>query len=233
MALDAGADDLVIKPCDPFELRVRITVAERVLAISTELASSQSAARYYATHDALTGIWNRETFLSMFFRETDRTQRSKEPLALMLFDLDGLGEIKSREGILAEDRIVQQVVERLQRFLRSYDILGRYGEGEFLIALPGLRQQDTEKLMERMRRSIFAKPFRTQFADVWLDANFGVVQSKGHSPLIVLHDAERELAMVRMQRRNSASSKKNNNNLQQPEESTERYRSRPITDRVQ
>jgi diguanylate cyclase (GGDEF)-like protein len=200
-ALDAGADDLLLKPCDDFELRVRLSVAERILALSSELAGPQAVAGYYATHDALTGIWNRETFLNMFFRETDRIQRSRESLALMLLDLEGLDAVKSEHGIFAADRVLQQVVERLQRFLRSYDMLGRFGGEEFLIALPGLRVQDTEKLVERMRRSIFSKPFRVQQSEIRLYANFGVVQSKGRSPLVVLRDAERELALARIEQR--------------------------------
>jgi len=229
-ALDAGADDLLPKPCDSFELRVRIAVAERLLTLSSDLAHSQSAASYNATHDPLTGIWNRETFLSMFFRETDRIQRSQEPLALMLLDLDGLEAVKKEHGILAWEYVLKQVVARLQRFLRSYDILGRYGDNEFLLALPGLRTQDMEKLLERIRRSIFAKPFRIQHAEVRLSANFGLAQSKGYSPLIVLSEAERELALAHMQRRTPLV--RENNQLRQPVEDEERFRPGLRSDRV-
>ena len=62
---------------DSNELKVRIRVAERVLALTSRVQKQSAELRYHVTHDGLTGLWNREALLSLIFQETDRVQRMK------------------------------------------------------------------------------------------------------------------------------------------------------------
>jgi two-component system, cell cycle response regulator len=75
-ATDAGIDDLLLKPIDVADLRVRLTVAERVQALVSQLDEQTNAVRFHASHDSLTGLWNRESLLNLLFPETDRVQRT-------------------------------------------------------------------------------------------------------------------------------------------------------------
>src|ERR1017187_5601029 len=97
---------------------------------------SESAARN-ARLDPLTSVYNRDTLLSMLFRETDRVQRMKTLLSLILFGFDDFSSWSSRLGAGACDDLLCQVVGRVPRLLRSYDVLGRVGNDEFLVILPG------------------------------------------------------------------------------------------------
>ena len=74
-----------------------------------------------AQTDRLTGVYNRETMLAMLFRETDRVQRMKSPLCMILFDIDDFGHWNSRLGAEACDDLLCQVASRTARLLRSYD----------------------------------------------------------------------------------------------------------------
>jgi diguanylate cyclase (GGDEF)-like protein len=86
-----------------------------------------------------------------------------------------------------------RVVSRAARLLRSYDLLGRPGMDEFLIALPGCDTANAGMLAERLRVEVFASPFRVEGESIRLSACFGVASSHGRSPVVVLREAEQAL----------------------------------------
>jgi diguanylate cyclase (GGDEF)-like protein len=200
-ALQSGADDFLVYPAetsDSSDLWVRIRVAERVLALTSRVQKQSSELRYHATHDSLTGLWNREALISLIFQETDRVQRMKTPLSLMLLDLDDFSRINHDFGYETGDHILLEVTTRFRRQLRSYDLIGRCGEDEFLIALPGCTLDMALGLADRVRQTILARPFPTDREAVTLTASMGVAGSQGRSPLVVLREAERALAEAKL-----------------------------------
>ncbi|MBT9329949.1 GGDEF domain-containing response regulator [Paracidobacterium acidisoli] len=201
-ATDAGADDFLLKPVDEIDLRVRMRVAERVQALMSQLQREAASVRFHATHDNLTGTWNREAMLSLLFRETDRAQRMKTPLAMMLLDLDGFSQINLDFGYESGDRVLQELGARFRRFLRSYDLVGRCGEDEFLVALPGCTTADAQQMAKRITHAVLKKPFPVQRDLATLTASIGIAGSRGRSPLVVLREAERALANAKLSGKN-------------------------------
>jgi diguanylate cyclase (GGDEF)-like protein len=200
-ALQSGADDFLVFPADASyssDLRVRIRVAERVLALTSRVQKQSSELRYHATHDGLTGLWNREALLSLIFQETDRVQRMKTPLSLVLLDLDDFSRVNQDHGYEIGDRILMELASRFRRQLRSYDLIGRCGEDEFLLALPGCKLENALRLAARIRETIVGRPFSTDGEAAAITASIGVADSRGRSPLIVLREAERALAEAKM-----------------------------------
>ena len=200
-ALQCGADDFLVFPADTADdsdLRVRIRVAERFNALTSRLHKQSAELRYHATHDPLTGLWNREALLSLIFQETDRVQRMKTPLSLMLLDLDNFSRINHDYGYAIGDRILIEIAARFRRQLRSYDLIGRCGEDELLLALPGCTLENAIHLGDRIRESILGKPFPTDGEATTLTASIGVAASRGRSPLVVLREAERALAEAKL-----------------------------------
>jgi diguanylate cyclase (GGDEF)-like protein len=161
------------------------------------LESLREAATFNAQIDRLTGVYNRESLLAALFRETDRVQRMDSSLALLLFDLDDFGHWNSRLGAEACDALLCQVVSRTARLLRSYDLLGRPGMDEFLVALPGCSAANAVALAERLRLEVFSTPFRVGAESIRLSACFGVAFSRGRSPVVVLREAEKALARAK------------------------------------
>jgi diguanylate cyclase (GGDEF)-like protein len=157
----------------------------------------REAAQLNAQTDRLTGVYNRETMLSMIFRETDRVQRMNSQLCMILFDIDDFGHWNSRLGTDACDDLLCQVVARTTRLLRSYDFLGRPGMDEFLIALPGCSSVNAVMLAERLRVDVFCSPFRVNGDAVRLSACFGIAASGGRSPVVVLREAEKALLVAK------------------------------------
>jgi two-component system cell cycle response regulator len=199
-ALQCGADDFaeLSADSDSSDLRVRIRVAERVMALSGHLEKQASELRYQTTHDGLTGLWNREALISLIFQETDRVQRMKTPLSLMLLDLDNFSQVNHDFGYETGDRILMEISSRFRRELRSYDLIGRCGEDEFLLALPGCTLENALELADRIRDTVLGPPFATDGEFTSVTASIGVAVSRGRSPLVVLREAERALAEAKL-----------------------------------
>jgi diguanylate cyclase (GGDEF)-like protein len=157
------------------------------------LEALRDASRRNLQMDHLTGIYNRETLMAVLFRETDRVQRMKSSLSMILFDIDDFGHWNSRLGAEVCDDLLREVTARTSRILRSYDVFGRPGKDEFLVALPGCTQAHAAMMAERLR-GIFSAPFQVGGNAVRLSACFGIADSLGRSPVVVLREAEQALA---------------------------------------
>ncbi len=202
MANDAGADDFLLKPLVESDLRIRLRVAERVLALTHRVRTERQAARFHACHDALTGLLSRETALKQFFSETDRARRMNTPLTYLLIDIDSFSLINLNYGYSAGDQLLSEIGHRLRRHLRAYDFAGRYGEDEFLIGLPGCSLDNHIPMSERVRKSVLDRPFDIGKDRIRVSASMGVAQSLGRSPLVVIREVENTLARAKMEGRN-------------------------------
>jgi diguanylate cyclase (GGDEF)-like protein len=156
--LQADADEFIIKPFDAVELRARLRSGERVLELQEGLLAAQEALRFQATHDPLTGLWNRAMVLDQLHRELARLARQAGPLAVALADLDHFKRVNDTHGHAAGDAVLRQAAERMRGALRGCDSLGRYGGEEFLVVLPGCDLAAAERAAERLRAAIAAEP---------------------------------------------------------------------------
>jgi two-component system, cell cycle response regulator len=88
LAMEAGADDYLVKPFDARELRARLLAGKRILDLHDKLISAQESLRFAATHDFLTDLWNRAEIVSFLERELLRAIREKKPVGIVLLDVD-------------------------------------------------------------------------------------------------------------------------------------------------
>ena len=137
-----------------------------------------------------TGEFDRGDLISMLFRETDRAQRTRTPLALIAFCIVELARVSLEHGPDACNDAIQMIVERATRLLRSYDILGRFAFDRFLLVLPGCPERDALLLLERLRNHVFDAPFPIANRQMSLSATFAAVSSNGRSPIVVLREIE-------------------------------------------
>ena len=192
----------IIDDLEPLDLSggfftARMEAVLRNYARMRDLEMLRESAALNAQTDPLTGAFNRQAMLSMLFRETDRVQRMKGSLCMILFDIDDFSHWNERLGEEACDELLRQVVTRTMRLLRSYDLLGRVGKDEFLLGLPGCSSMNAVLLAERLRSEVFSRPYRAAGEVIRLSACFGVAASFGRSPVIVLHEAEQVLLNAR------------------------------------
>jgi diguanylate cyclase (GGDEF)-like protein len=190
-------DDLIPASADAFYWQMRIESALRAKKMAREVEQLREASLLHSQFDSLTGAYNREALLTMLFRETDRVQRSKGTLCMILFDIDDFGHWNALFGTAACDDLLCQVVMRTRRLLRSYDLFGRAGKDEFVVALPGCGGVNAVMLAERLRQEVFSQPYATGDQNIRLSACFGLSISRGRSPVVVLREAELALEQAR------------------------------------
>jgi len=192
--LSEGAiDDLILRSAESKYWQLRFDLVLRNQHMARELETLRDTAMRNAQLDRLTGVYNRETMLAMLFRETDRVQRSQGAMCLVLFDIDDFSHWNSRLGVNACDELLCQVASRTAALLRSYDVLGRPGMDEFLVALPSCTPGNAIALAERLRAEVFSAPFHVTGETIRLSACFGISVSHGRSPVVVLLEAEKAL----------------------------------------
>ncbi|HTD04594.1 diguanylate cyclase [Undibacterium sp.] len=166
-AMDAGADDFISKPFNMDELQVRVRAGRRIAELEQKL-------RIKASHDALTGLYNRGAIMEILQKELTRHQRNRQSFAIIFGDLDHFKRINDDFGHLAGDAVLREAAGRISSVLRPYDSLGRYGGEELLIVLPGCDASEATEIAERVRQVICSKPIVTDAGDVPASLSMGV-----------------------------------------------------------
>lgn len=178
-ALESGADDCIGKPFGQLELRARLLVASRILALQNELIHAREEQRMQSMRDGLTGLWNRAAFLDLFRGELERARRSGEGTGLLLLDLDHFKEVNDTYGHPVGDEVLKETARRLQHGVRSYDFVGRYGGEEFLIAFPGASRELLCRRAEAIRKVVCNAPVHVKDGEVPISLSIGAVVAVG------------------------------------------------------
>ncbi len=204
--LEAGADDYLTKPFDQAELRVRLRAAERVLDLQAALIAARERLRDQATHDGLTGLWNRPAILEELGRELNRARRQGTVTTVVMADLDHFKRINDRHGHLGGDEVLRQVAARMRAAVRKYDSVGRYGGEEFLVLSPGCEAGPARGVAEGLRSQIAATPiaFRGEPINVTISMGVAVVPSREQDATLVIHAADQALYRAKANGRNRA-----------------------------
>ncbi len=156
----AGVDDCLVKPVRPFDLRLRLMVAERVTDLHRRLAERQRGLERTnvdlaatASQDTLTGLGNRLRMNEDLEIFKSRRDRYHEPFGVALFDIDHFKALNDAAGHQAGDKALQQVANVVRRQLRLADQAYRYGGEELLVVLPaGVRR--VAAAADRIRKAV-------------------------------------------------------------------------------
>jgi diguanylate cyclase (GGDEF)-like protein len=188
------------------------TVAERTAQLEAEKAALEATRRelhIQATHDSLTGIFNRAAMLEHLEREIARATRDRATLGVLIADLDHFKSLNDNYGHLCGDDVIRESADRFRSAMRGYDIVGRYGGEEFLILFPGWDFLLAPGRIDDLLESIRSRPFEVTEHRVQLTCSIGVATFRPEvdSPSIrdVLCRADTALYVAKNSGRNCAS----------------------------
>ncbi|HBI42230.1 MAG TPA: diguanylate cyclase response regulator [Planctomycetales bacterium] len=174
-SLNAGADDYLVKPVDPMELKARLNTGRRILELQEQLIAARDAMRRQAMRDSLTGAWNHAAILDILRSELHRGQREGGSLSVVLADLDHFKDVNDTFGHLAGDEALCEAYRRMANAMRPYDMIGRYGGEEFLIVLPGCDEVGALHFCERLRGQIGDTPIAYKGEEITVTVSVGAV----------------------------------------------------------
>ena len=137
------------------------------------LAEKAAESELNATTDYLTSLSNRFSFEQRLESEIARAQRFKEPLSLIVMDLDRFKQINDRHGHPIGDKVLIDVGKVLRRNLRQIDVASRWGGDEFALLLPNTALDHALSVAEKLRTAV-----TSDLSSLKLDisASFGVVE---------------------------------------------------------
>jgi diguanylate cyclase (GGDEF)-like protein len=166
------------------DIVTRLGLALRTKAVNDELRLADVSLRSAVLTDSLTGLANRRAVEERLRSAAGLTRVGMGPLALLLADLDGFGEVNDRWGYAIGDQLLQAFAGLLHESCRGGDTIGRYDGESFLVLLPGTRLDAAWYVAERVRRRTtgLAAAFGTEPR---LTASIGVVE---HRPGDGWHD---------------------------------------------
>ena len=142
--------------------------------------------RFQATHDSLTGLWNRAAILDILRGELERARRERIRVGVVLVDLDHFKAINDTHGHLAGDAVLREAASRMATSVRLYDSVGRYGGEEFLIVLPGCDASSTLNQADRIRACLSSQPADTSDGCIPVTMSLGVAAGSGEDQMEAL-----------------------------------------------
>jgi len=126
------------------------------------LRAGRDRFRELAARDDLTGLPNRRLFGEHYARVVSRSHRFRQPLSLLLVDVDGLKEINDRWGHMAGNAALRHVARLVRERKRAEDLAARWGGDEFVLLLPGADASSAERvareIVEAAQRSSLKTP---------------------------------------------------------------------------
>lgn len=139
--------------------RLLATTAASLSAEVDRLREDLQRLEASASHDRLTGAWNRRRFNETAAAEMSLARRRRAPLSLILLDLDHFKRINDTYGHPAGDTVLIGAVAAFRKVLRTSDALVRWGGEEFLVLAPVTGLEGALNLAERLREALEATPF--------------------------------------------------------------------------
>jgi diguanylate cyclase (GGDEF)-like protein len=175
----------------------------RLLVTQHRLLLVKEALRREASHDGLTGVWNRKNILSILERDLLRAERDHQPVGLIMIDVDHFKAINDSRGHAAGDAVLRIIATGIAAVLRPYDSVGRCGGEEFLIVAPGCDLAETWELAERVRSHVANCNIVVGGASVKVSLSLGVATAESSNDIEkLLHAADSALYQAKNAGRN-------------------------------
>lgn len=117
----------------------------------TDRKSMEQELERLATHDSLTGLYNRHELMRRLHKDVARAERYQHPLCVLLIDIDNFKQVNDRFGHQTGDEVLCRFGAMLRETIRSVDYAGRYGGEELVVVLPETCMREGLEIAERLR----------------------------------------------------------------------------------
>ncbi|NPA40751.1 MAG: GGDEF domain-containing protein [Aquificae bacterium] len=154
--------------------RAILAMAQELEDTINKLQVEKNRFEEMAYTDPLTGLSNRRFFMEEAKRMMDLAKRYKEPLALIMLDIDNFKRINDQYGHDVGDLVLKSLADVIKRSVRSSDIPARFGGEEFVIMLPRTDERGAVMVAERIREGFRNSKVHVNGKDVWTTVSVGI-----------------------------------------------------------
>jgi diguanylate cyclase (GGDEF)-like protein len=176
----------------------RMMATEAAMALGN--AQLYVTARALADRDPLTGFFNHRYLHERLAEEILRAQRSREPLAVLMLDLDDFKLVNDTLGHLFGDEVLRWTAEQMRASLRASDVPTRYGGDEFAVILPATTEDGARTVGERILHALVENAYQApDHRPVPISASIGTAAfpGQGRTPRELIAAADRALYRVK------------------------------------
>jgi diguanylate cyclase (GGDEF)-like protein/putative nucleotidyltransferase with HDIG domain len=152
----AGVLTLYLKEKQAFtkdHLRMLMAASSK-LGLSVENSLQFEKAQDSASTDFLTGLPNARSICAHLDTELARSERSGQPLAVLLCDLNGFKTVNDNFGHLVGNKLLEEIARNFRTVCREYDLVGRLGGDEFVLVLPEFTTTTVRELLPRIELAV-------------------------------------------------------------------------------
>ena len=169
---------------------LELLVAER----TAELQRKSEELERKATHDKLTGLYNRRYADDYLEREIEAALRYQENFTIALADIDHFKKVNDHYSHEIGDRVLKRVATVLRDSCRTTDTIARYGGEEFLLCFPRTNANDALGICEKLRLAIESCDWTDLAPNMALTISFGIAQIDVNSRRkSILREADKHL----------------------------------------
>jgi diguanylate cyclase (GGDEF)-like protein len=140
----------------------------------TDWKRAEAEVQHFAYHDSLTGLPNRLLFNDRIDIALAKARYSREPLMVLVADVDRFKMINDSLGHRAGDALLQQIGARLKRIVHEGDTVSRLGGDEFLILMPGMGGPGSVPAIAAKILDTFKQPFAVDGREVFVTLSLGI-----------------------------------------------------------
>jgi diguanylate cyclase len=140
--------------------RINKTLEERLSASKLEITELQEvleAVRSETLTDPLTSLANRKSFDDALAKALTEAQARREPMSLMLMDIDHFKKFNDCYGHLTGDQVLRLVAVAVKQNVKGQDVSARYGGEEFAVILPNTALRAALTVADKIRRAVMTK----------------------------------------------------------------------------
>ncbi|HTY64191.1 MAG TPA: diguanylate cyclase [Acidobacteriota bacterium] len=195
-ALEAGANEYVMKPIIPRVLEARIKGALRMIGLQQEVLRDKEKIRQNladmavlnrnleqaALTDSLTGLPNHRYAQDRLNEEWAASDRTGSPFTLMILDLDHFKKVNDTYGHDVGDIVLKEAARMLRKPLRATDIVCRIGGEEFLVLCRDTDSKHAPMVAERLRQSIEEDRIAAGGTEIRITISIGVASKNASTP---------------------------------------------------
>ncbi len=156
--------------------------------------------------DSLTGVYNHGNFLKILEAQADRASSEKQPLGLIMLDVDHFKQYNDSFGHLIGDEVLITLCSTIRQHIKNTDAVGRWGGEEFVISLPNATAEQAQQIALRIRGTMLTLTVRSQEQKTipvpTISQGIAVFPGEANNTIELIHLADQRLYLAKERGRN-------------------------------